>query len=137
MRSGNGKSIALSSGWARVAAVMLILGFLPVRQSQAQWQTEHTVLAVASSATIATDWLLSANAIRRGTFDEMNPMLGHHPSVGQLNSYNVLVLGANLGIGAVLPNKWRTLWFTAVTSFETAIVLHQYNIGLHIDLMQM
>ncbi|HUL49823.1 MAG TPA: hypothetical protein VLT79_07420 [Gemmatimonadales bacterium] len=130
-------STRLARGWARVAALMLVLGFLPVRQSQAQWQTEHTVLAVASSATIATDWLLSANAIRRGTFDEMNPMLGHHPSVGQLNTYNVLVLGANLGIGCVLPSKWRTLWFTAVTAFETAIVLHQYNIGLHIDLMQM
>jgi len=33
-----------------------------------------------------------------------------------------------------LPGKLRTLWFTAVASFESAIVLHQYNVGLRINL---
>jgi len=138
---------------SQVIGLILLLGLVPATQAAAQfmgeptdqarpkssnqWRTEHTVLAIASSVTITTDWLLSANAARRGTFDEMNPILGHHPSVGQLNTYNLLILGSNLAIGRLLPNKFRTLWFTAITSFETAIVLHQYNIGLHIDLLQM
>lgn len=122
---------------AMVFALLLVLGVLPNDRLAAQWKAEHTVLAIASSATITADWLLSANAIQRGTFDEMNPLLGSRPSVGRLNTYNLLVLGSNLAIGRLLPSKFRTIWFTAVTSFETAIVLHQYNIGLHIDLLQM
>ena len=123
---------------ARLMVVTVLgLTLMPAARATAQWTTEHTVLAVASSATITADWLLAANAARRGTFDEMNPILGTRPSVGQLNTYNLLILGANLGIGRLLPSKYRMLWFTAVTGFETAIVLHQFNIGLHIDLGQM
>ena len=122
---------------AMTLAVLLALTLIPATRASGQWKTEHTALAIASSAAITTDWLLAANATRRGTFDEMNPFLGHHPSVGQLNTYNLIILGSNLAIGRLLPSKFRTLWFTAVTSFETAIVLHQYNIGLHIDLLQM
>ena len=113
--------------------VLLTLVLIPAAV-QAQWRTEHTVLAVTSSATIASDWLLSVDAVRRGNFDEMNPLLGSHPSVGRLNTYNVLVLGGNLAIGRALPARVRTLWFTAVSSFESAIVLHQINIGLHLNL---
>ena len=114
--------------------VLLALLLVPATTAAAQWQTEHTVLAVTSSATIAADWLLSVDAVRRGTFDEMNPLLGSRPSVGRLNTYNILVLGGNLAIGRLLPGKLRTLWFTAVASFESAIVLHQYNVGLRINL---
>ena len=117
--------------------MLLALSLLPATRATAQWKNEHTALAIASSVAITTDWLLAANATRRGTFDEMNPILGLRPSVGQLNTYNLVILASNLAIGRLLPSKFRTLWFTAVTSFEAAIVLHQYNIGLHIDLMQM
>jgi len=44
------------------------------------------------------------------------------------------VLGGNLAVGRLLPSKLRTLWFMAVASFESAIVLHQYNIGLRVNL---
>ena len=118
-------------------SLLLALLLVPATKVEAQWKTEHTILAVTSSATIAADWLFSVDAARRGTFDEMNPMLGSRPSVGRLNTYNLLALGGNLAIGRLLPSKFRTLWFTAVTAFESAIVLHQYNIGLHIDLLQM
>lgn len=111
----------------------LAMLLVPPAKIAAQWKAEHTVLAVTSSAAIAADWFLSVDAVRRGTFDEMNPMLGSRPSVGRLNTYNVLVLGGNLAMGELLPAKLRTLWFTAMTSFEAAIVLHQYNIGLHLD----
>ncbi|PYO63159.1 MAG: hypothetical protein DMD49_13775 [Gemmatimonadetes bacterium] len=117
--------------------LLLALLLIPTARAEAQWQTEHTILAVTSSATITADWLLSADAVRRGTFDEMNPLLGSRPSVGRLNTYNVLVLGGNLAIGRLLPSRFRTLWFTAVASFESAIVLHQYNLGLRIRLSQL
>ena len=114
--------------------VLLALLLVPAANAAAQWQTEHTVLAATSSATITADWLLSVDAVRRGTFDEMNPLLGSRPSVGRLNTYNLLVLGGNLAVGRLLPSQLRTLWFMAVASFESAIVLHQYNIGLRINL---
>jgi hypothetical protein len=106
---------------------------IPGRAAHAQWRTEHTVLAVASTATITADWLFSVNAVRRGNFDEMNPILGTRPSIGRLNTYNFVVVASNLAIGRMLPSRLRTLWFTAITGFESAIVLHQVNIGLHID----
>jgi hypothetical protein len=117
--------------------MLLALTLIPAARAAAQWKREHTVLAITSTAAITADWLMAANAARVGTFDEMNPILGTRPSVGQLNTYNLAILGGNLAIGYLLPSKLRTIWFTAVTSFEAAIVLHQYNIGLHIDFGQM
>jgi hypothetical protein len=117
--------------------VLLALLLAPAANAAAQWQTEHTVLAATSSATIAADWLLSVDAVRRGSFDEMNPLLGSRPSVGRMNTYNILVLGGNLVIGRLLSGRLRTLWFTAVASFESAIVLHQRNIGLRIDFAEL
>lgn len=98
----------------------------------------QTALAVASSAAIAADWSISLDAARRGYYNpatgewfiETNPLLGKFPSVGQLNTYNVLAIGANLGVGLALPRKYRAVWWSAVAGFETAIVLHQYRIGL-------
>lgn len=117
----------------RKSVLLLAALLIPGRAAQAQWRTEHTVLAVASTATITADWLFSVNAVRRGNFDEMNPILGTRPSIGRLNTYNFVVVAGNLAIGRMLPSRLRTLWFTAITGFESAIVLHQVNIGLHID----
>ena len=117
----------------RLMVLLVALIVTPAANATAQWRAEHTVLAVTSTGMIATDWLLSVDAVRRGTFDEMNPLLGSHPSVGRLNAYNICALGANLAIGRLLPSGLRTPWFTAVASFETAIVLHQFNIGLHLN----
>ena len=117
----------------RNGILLLAAALIPGRVAHAQWRAEHTALAAASTATITADWLLSVNAVRRGNFDEMNPILGTRPSVGRLNTYNVVVVAGNLAVGRMLPSRLRTLWFTAITSFESAIVPHQVNIGLHID----
>jgi len=117
----------------RKGILLLAALVIPGRAVQAQWRTEHTALAVASTATITADWLLSVDAVRRGNFNEMNPMLGTRPSVGRLNTYAFAVAAGNLAIGRMLPSRLRTLWFTAITGFESAIVLHQVNIGLHLD----
>ena len=115
---------------------LLLLGcvLLPWVPARAQWRTEHTVLAISSSAAIAGDWLLTADALRQGTYQELNPILGPHPSLGSLTTYSLLAVGANLAIGRLLPPAVRGLWFAAVTGFESAIVIHQYHIGLRVNL---
>jgi hypothetical protein len=117
----------------QLASLAVILLLLAPRLGQAQWKTEHTILAVSSSLAITTDWFLTANAARRGDLRETNFILGDSPTLGQLTTYNLLALGANVGIGYLLPGKWRSFWFLGVTAFEMAVIQHQVNLGLHIN----
>jgi hypothetical protein len=118
----------------KMCALLLICLMAPATPAHAQWRVEHTMLAVTSSAAIAGDWLLTTDAVRHSEYQELNPVLGAHPSIGWLATYNVLALGANLAIGRLLPAGARSLWFAAVTGFESAIVLHQFNVGLRVNL---
>lgn len=111
-----------------------LLALLPVT-AHAQWKIEQVVLAVTSSVGITTDWLFAIDRARRfaGSGTETNIILGSNPSVGTLNTYNLLVIPLNLYIGAKLPSKYRTVWFAGVTGFQLAVIQHQRHLGLRFN----
>jgi hypothetical protein len=119
--------------------VPLLLGLLalaapgPGSTQGRGWAAEHTALAVSSSVALVCDWAQAADASRRAVYEELNLVLGSHPSIGRLRLYNLIVLPGNIGVGWLLPPRLRTIWFAAVTGFETALVVHQFGIGLRLN----
>jgi len=115
-------------------ALMLLLPLTPggaAAQSDHHWTTTHIALASASTLSILIDWSQTRQAMRQG-WAEKNPILGSHPSSGRLACYNALAIGGTIGIGALLPQRWRTLWFGSVLGLEAYTIAGNASIGLHI-----
>jgi hypothetical protein len=104
-------------------------------QAPAPHRWTPTNIAVASTAAVGllVDWAQTRQALHQG-WSEGNPVLGPHPSTSRLTAYNLVALPTVVGVGALLPTRWRTLWYTAVTLVETAAITKNASLGLHIGL---
>ncbi len=95
--------------------------------------TDYAVL-VTSTALLASDWLLSVDAARRGGQNqETNTFLGPHPSVGRHNTYSALTALANLAVARIRkPSVRRTVW-VAISAVEARTTLHMLSLGYHLN----
>jgi hypothetical protein len=91
---------------ARVSWSTLGVAALPARRS---WTTSHTALASAFTVVLLVDAAQTRDLARRGWpgFREANPLLGPHPSVGQVNTYTALAAAGMLTAAAAAPRRVR------------------------------
>ena len=68
------------------------------------WNTSHIALASAFSIALWIDAGQTREAMRRG-YRETNPILGPHPSVGQVNTYTAVAGLAVLGTAAAVGGR--------------------------------
>lgn len=54
---------------------------------------------------------------------EINPILGHHPSIGRVNTVFAVGFVLNLGVGAALPNETRDVFWSIVTTIEAVAII--------------
>jgi len=92
------------------------------------------VLLTTSTLFLASDWLLSVDAARRGGPNrETNVILGPHPSVGQHNTYAAIALVANIAVSRIpRPSLRRTVW-VGVIAVEATTTLHMFSVGYHLN----
>lgn len=88
-------------------------------------------LAVSAATAMAMDWRQTqVIAMNPGRWRELNPVLGEHPSIGQVNRHflwNGLLMS---GIAYCLPSTWRKGYLVAVTAVEVSFARHNYNLGI-------
>jgi hypothetical protein len=95
-----------------------------------RWTTLDTTLEVTTQLTLALDMVQTLNI--RPPRHENNVLLGQHPSDGTVVAYFAACGLAHAGIAYLLPRPYRNIWqFTAIT-FESAIVAHNFRVGLQI-----
>lgn len=63
-------------------------------------------------------------------FRENNPLLGAHPSVGQVNTYFAITLAGHYIIADQLSPKWRARWQYAWIAAEALQVVRNRSIGV-------
>ncbi len=126
------------TGGVKLAPALLTLTLLlaitprgAAAQADHSWTTAHVVLASAASLSILIDWSQTRQAMGQG-WAEKNPILGTHPSSSRLAFYNMLAIGGTVGIGALLPQRWRTVWFGSVIGLEAYTIAGNASLGLHI-----
>lgn len=93
---------------------------------------DYTLLAVATGF-IILDWGQTLEIARYPLkYQETNPLLGKHPSVGRVNTMLALGLVLNLGVSR-LHNKHlrRTVW-AGVTGAEGQAVMSNFNLGIRV-----
>ena len=103
----------------RLAPPMLHLGAaLPARVS---WRTSDVALAGAFVVALAIDAAQTRSIAQGGWqgYREMNPILGPHPSVGQVNTYTAVAALTVLGAAAVVPARVRPWLLGVALAVET------------------
>lgn len=119
----SGESIATPQ-WEPPASLSSLLRVDP-------WTTEQKVWAGVSTALILTDWgqtrYIAKNPDR---FHETNPLIGRHPSMGEVNRHFALSMAANLAVASLLPSKWRTNWLMGVSGMQAYFVIRNKRLGI-------
>jgi hypothetical protein len=90
------------------------------------------------------DWLQTKYIATHGNeYRETNPMLGDHPSKGQVNAYFAGLAAFNIGMSALLPSKIvinddivfrpRLMWQTSTFLGHGWAVISNYNLGVGME----
>jgi hypothetical protein len=110
----------------RVIAALLI--FL-----SAEAHAEDYLLGAAIGL-LVIDWgQTRAIATEPDRFRERNPILGEHPSRGEVDRYFALSVAATAGLSYVLPDPYRTWFLTGVVVLEASAVINNHQLGVKVS----
>ena len=91
------------------------------------WQIGYTALLTADC--VQTRWAAS----HPKAFEEGNPVMGLHPSKGQIDNACLAMAFANFGISYVLPIEYRRFWQFSSIVIEGTVVFHNASIGIKME----
>lgn len=119
--------------------IILIVSILLVLSSQSyafireDWTKTNTALEVTWLALHTIDWGQSLDISRNSNkFYEINPLLGNHPSVGNINTWGIISTVGHISISYILPYKYRNYWQWVTIGSKGIIVGHNFSIGLKV-----
>jgi hypothetical protein len=103
------------------------------KRAVAKMEWQDRVLQVGSSAMIFADWLTTVDGIRKG-YEESNPILGVHPSLGRANVLIATGLLANTFLVPKIKDKElrRGVW-AAMMLLETKALRGNHLAGLRLN----
>lgn len=122
----------------RLLAALLLLPSICMAED---WTREDTYRQTALTALIVADWAQTRWAIKQNgnhcsypercrPYEEVNPLLGKHPSMGKLNNLvGASVLG-HIAIARILPREWREGWQYVWIGIETNAVYRNHQVGV-------
>lgn len=83
-------------------------------------------------ATAAVDWGQTLDLIERPGYWERNPILGEHPSRGEVNAYFVLGLTAHTVIADRLSGPHRRWWQAGWVLVELVVIAGNQGRGIEV-----
>lgn len=108
--------------------------FMSVSLMGQEWTPADTKLEVAYLMLHTADWLQTLEIAESERLYERNPILGRHPSRGEVNRYFIATGILHVVLAKALPPKPRH-WFQGVTiSMEAGCVGMNYNLGVRVKL---
>lgn len=121
-----------------IVLLLIVLALVAVAPRQAlafdEWTTGEKAWLAASAAAMVIDWrqtrVIAANPRE---YYEHNPILGSHPSVGQVDVYIAASAAAVVLIAHVLPHGWRTAWLIGTTAVEAGCIVNNARIGIGVQ----
>ena len=114
----------------RLAPIMLCcLGALAAPAAE-PWTTTDKTLAAAFWTTHMLDWAQTLDIERHPGLYETNPLLGKHPTRGQINRHFVAMGIAHLALEVYLPAKPRRIMESVTLGWQIRCVSGNYQLGL-------
>ena len=114
--------------------IMLMILMLPVAGFTADdWNKEEISKEVAWMVLHAVDWRQTAYAMDRpDEYEELNPILGNHPSEGRLNMFMLTTALGHYLITKYIPKEHRSVWQNISIGFKLGTVSSNYYVGARI-----
>ena len=113
--------------------ILILLLLLPI-PARAEWTRADTARQLVITGIHVIDWGQTRNiANNPDRFYELNPMLGKHPSLNEVDKYFVGLIAVHAGISFVLPEKLRRPWQYLSIGYYGMNIERNYKIGLRVD----
>jgi len=120
----------------RFTMVLIITLFILIAQpvfAADPWTREDTYREAAFAAITVADWSQTLQiADHPEKWKELNPILGSHPSRGEVSIYMGTSIILHAAIAYILPQPYRTWWQYAWIGIETAAVGQNLSVGIGI-----
>lgn len=96
---------------------------------------------IASTAALSCDWAQTHAAADRGwqrrtesgqlmIQQEDNPLIGPHPSTGEVGAYFLGAIALNAAAWVFLPRRWSTAVFAGVVAAQATSIVTNSGVGL-------
>ena len=100
----------------------------------ANWTKQDTYREATALTLMAVDHGQTLNIAKNPQeYHELNPILGDHHSVSEVNRYFAAVYILDPTISALLPEKERKWWQYVTIGIEAGVVARNYSLGLRTD----
>ena len=126
---------------AVIGIALLLVSFGAFADFNPNWTREDSLRQAAATTLFVADWYQTRYFIKHPCLDgtqtcarplfENGParhIIGRHPSVGELNTFTVLGIGAHAAISYMLPPEWRHAWQYVFIGYE-AYNVHRTYVG--------
>jgi len=89
------------------------------------------ILLLLMNGTTTMDWAQTRYAARHpAQFYEINPIIGKHPSVKEVDRYFIGSLAVKNTIFFILPEKYQPIWAMGMTTISVGLIAHNNSIGI-------
>lgn len=103
-----------------VLAVVFLVGCANVHVNRAA--------LFVSTASLACDWAQTRSAVADG-WNEQNPIMGSHPSAGEINLYFATAAAINAAIWLVTPERYRVVPSAIVSASQAKSIALNASYG--------
>lgn len=125
----------------------LLLALVTFAARAEDWTREDTYRQAALTTLLIADWAQSRWAIKHNEktnycasgsspctlYEEDNPLLGKHPSVGKANNLIAASIVGHAAIAYLLPRGWREGWQYVWIGVEANAVFRNRAVGVKLE----
>lgn len=98
-----------------------------------KWTKTDTLFQAVDTALWVLDWGQTRDIAKKpDRHRESNPILGDHPTTGEVDRYFVIGTAVKTGIAIALPNPYRRWWQCMWIGISISNVHRNYSIGLRL-----
>ena len=116
-----------------VLAGCLVLASPAWADDERAWTKEDTLRQLTYTTLHVLDWGTTLDiAEKPDRYHENNPILGKHPSRGDVNAYMATTLILNWAVAYAMPHPYREMWQYAGIAVEAYCVGNNFHIGLRL-----
>ena len=115
-----------------ILAVLILLLSSVANATDLDWKWTKTDTAIQATWTAMhiVDWSQTRRIAKEPKmFSERNPILGDHPSVGEVDTYMAISAVANLGVAYALPKPYRRYFQGISIGITGGCLIMNFNIG--------
>jgi len=113
--------------------LIILSSFLVGCATTDKWSTTERTKEAAWLILHAVDWRQTAYAMDRpDKYEELNPILGKHPSEGRLNLFILTTTIGHILITNYIPKEHRSVWQNISIGFKLGAVSNNFYVGAKI-----